>query len=211
MRKRANPYKQVYIPCRDDDPDGVIVGIDISEEDTNYEYEDGTCVKLVNEPITQAASLCYVLRHIVNEDESRQVALLELLEDHPKSIIFYNFDYELDILLSLGYQQGTAVAQYNGHVHDKLPDTDRWVYLVQYTAGCEAWNTVTTDTIIFFSQNYSYKVMVQAAGRIDRLNTKFDDLHYYHLKSRSAIDLAISKALSEKRKFNEKRFTGWDK
>lgn len=211
MRKRANPYKQVYMPCRDDDPDSVTVGIDISEEDTNYEYDDGTCVKLVNEPITQAASLCYVLRHIVNEDESRQVALLELLEDHPKSIIFYNFDYELDILLSLGYQQGTAVAQYNGHVHDKLPDTDRWVYLVQYTAGCEAWNTVTTDTIIFFSQNYSYKVMVQAAGRIDRLNTKFDDLHYYHLKSRSSIDLAISKALSEKKKFNEKRFTGWDK
>ena len=164
-----------------------------------------------NEPIQQASGLCYVLRRIVNTDESRQVKLLELLEDHPKSIIFYNFDYELDILLNLGYSVGTKVAQYNGHQHDKIPKGDRWVYLVQYTAGCEAWNTISTDTIIFFSQNYSYKVLVQASGRIDRLTTPYSDLHYYHLKSRSGIDLAISKALSQKKKFNERKFTGWDK
>lgn len=164
-----------------------------------------------DEPITQASGLCYVLRRIVNSDQSRQVALLQLLEDHPKSIIFYNFDYELDILLNLAYPEGTQVAQYNGHQHDKLPVGDRWVYLVQYTAGCEAWNTVTTDTIIFFSQNYSYKVLVQASGRIDRLTTPFTDLHYYHLKTRSGIDLAISKALKNKRKFNERKFAGFDK
>lgn len=164
-----------------------------------------------NEPIQQASGLCYVLRRIVNTDESRQVKLLELLEDHPKSIIFYNFDYELDILLNLGYSVGTKIAQYNGHQHDKIPKGDRWVYLVQYTAGCEAWNTISTDTIIFFSQNYSYKVLVQASGRIDRLTTPYNDLHYYHLKSRSGIDLAISKALSQKKKFNERKFTGWDK
>ena len=164
-----------------------------------------------NEPIQQASGLCYVLRRIVNTDESRQVKLLELLEDHPKSIIFYNFDYELDILLNLGYSVGTKIAQYNGHQHDKIPKGDRWVYLVQYTAGCEAWNTISTDTIIFFSQNYSYKVLVQASGRIDRLTTPYTDLHYYHLKSRSGIDLAISKALSQKKKFNERKFTGWDK
>ena len=164
-----------------------------------------------NEPITQASGLCYVLRRIVNTDESRQIKLLELLEDHPKSIIFYNFDYELDILLNLGYSIGTKVAQYNGHQHDKIPEGDKWVYLVQYTAGCEAWNTISTDTIIFFSQNYSYKVLVQASGRIDRLTTPYTDLHYYHLKSRSGIDLAISKALYQKKKFNERKFTGWDK
>lgn len=163
------------------------------------------------EPISQASSLCYVLRRIVNEHDSRQVKLLELLEDHPKAIIFYNFDYELDILLNLGYVTGTKVAQYNGHQHDKIPTGDRWVYLVQYTAGCEAWNTVSTDTIIFFSQNYSYKVVVQASGRIDRLTTPFTDLHYFHLKSRSGIDLAISKALKEKKKFNERKFAGFDK
>ena len=103
------------------------------------------------------------------------------------------------------------VAQYNGHQHDALPVGDKWVYLVQYTSGCEAWNTVSTDTIIFFSQNYSYKVLVQASGRIDRLTTPFTELHYYHLKSRSGIDLAISKALREKKKFNERKFTKWDK
>lgn len=164
-----------------------------------------------NEPITQASGLCYVLRRIVNSDQSRQVALLQLLEEHPKAIIFYNYDYELDILLNLGYSEGTQVAQYNGHQHDKIPEGDKWIYIVQYTAGCEAWNTITTDTIIFFSQTYSYKVLVQASGRIDRLTTPYTDLHYYHLKSRSGIDLAISKALHNKKKFNERKFAGFDK
>lgn len=163
-----------------------------------------------DEPITQASALCYVLRRIVNSDSSRQVALLELLEDHPKAIIFYSFDYELDILLNLGYMEGTKIAQYNGHVHEPIPDGDRWVYLVNYSAA-EAWNSIQTDTVIFFSQTYSYKTLKQASGRIDRLNTPFTDLHYYHLKSKSGIDLAISKALSQKKKFNARKFAGWDK
>ena len=159
-----------------------------------------------DEPIQQASSLCYILRRIVNSDESRQATLLELLEDHPKAIIFYNFDYERDILLNLGYAEETEIAEWSGHAHQPIPTSKRWVYLTQYTAGCEGWNTITTDTVIFYSQNYSYKVMTQAAGRIDRLNTKFIDLYYYHLKSRSGIDLAISKALKEKKAFNETRW-----
>ena len=159
-----------------------------------------------DEPIQQASGLCYILRRIVNSDESRQVKLLELLEDHPKAIIFYNFDYEREILLNLGYEKDTKIAEWSGHAHQPIPNSDKWVYLTQYTAGCEGWNTIATDTIIFYSQNYSYKVMTQAAGRIDRLNTKFVDLYYYHLKSRSGIDLAISKAIKEKRQFNERKF-----
>ena len=159
-----------------------------------------------DEPIQQASSLCYVLRRIVNSDESRQVALLELLEDHPKAIIFYNFDYEREILLNLGYAEGTKIAEWSGHAHQPVPIGSKWVYLTQYTSGCEGWNCITTDTIIFYSQNYSYKVMTQAAGRIDRLNTKFIDLYYFHLKSRSGIDLAISRALKEKKLFNEARW-----
>lgn len=166
-----------------------------------------------NEPIQQAAGLCYVMRKIVNSDESRQLALLELLEDHPKAIIFYNFDYEREILLNLGYEPGTEVAEWTGHAHQPIPTGDKWVYIVQYTAGCEGWNTITTDTTIFYSQNYSYKVLAQACGRIDRLNTKFVDLYYFHLKSRSGIDLAISKAVKEKKIFNEGRYlernTNW--
>lgn len=161
-----------------------------------------------DEPVQQASSLCYVLRRIVNADESRQVALLELLEEHPKAIIFYNFDYERDILLNLGYAEGTKIAEWSGHAHQPVPTGDKWVYLTQYISGCEGWNCITCDTIIFYSQNYSYKVMTQAAGRIDRLNTKFIDLYYYHLKSRSGIDLAISKALKEKKAFNETRWVG---
>lgn len=162
-----------------------------------------------NEPIQQASGLCYVLRRIVNSDSSRQVALLETLEKHPRAIIFYNFDYELELLLQLAQAHTIDTAQWNGHCHNPLPKGDRWWYLVQYTAGCEGWNCITTDTIIFYSQNYSYKVMAQAAGRIDRLNTPFTDLYYYHLKSRSGIDLAISKALSQKKKFNESRWVKW--
>lgn len=162
-----------------------------------------------NCPIANAAELCYSLRKIVNSDVSRQVAVLEIVEKNPRVIIFYNFDYELEILKSLYYGKKVKVAEWNGHKHEPIPESDHWVYLVQYTAGCEGWNCIKTDTIIFFSQNYSYKVMIQASGRIDRLNTPYKDLYYYHLKSRSGIDLAISRALSEKKKFNETKFIKW--
>lgn len=162
-----------------------------------------------NEPIKQASELCYIWRKIVNSAESRQVKILELFEKHPKMIIFYNFDYELEILKNLYYGEGVEIAEYNGHMHQPVPKCKKWVYLVQYISGCEGWNCITTDTIVFYSQNYSYKMMTQAAGRIDRLNTKFIDLYYYHLKSRSGIDLAISKALKEKKNFNENRFVKW--
>ena len=172
-----------------------------------------------DEPIQQASGLCYVLRRIVNEDESRVVALMEILEKTPRAIIFYNFDYERELLLHLfscddGVDKNEfvdyEVAEWSGHAHQPIPDSKRWIYLVQYTAGCEGFNCIKTNTIIFYSQNYSYKVMAQASGRIDRLNTPFKDLYYYHLKSRSGIDLAISKALKEKKKFNERKFTRWD-
>ena len=159
-----------------------------------------------NEPITNASELCYIWRKVVNSDESRQVAIMELVEKHPKAIIFYNFDYELEILKQIHYGNGVEIAEWNGHKHQPIPTGDKWVYLVQYTAGCEGWNCIRTDTIIFYSQNYSYKVMEQASGRINRLNTPFTDLYYYHLKSRSGIDLAISKALKNKKNFNESRF-----
>lgn len=176
-----------------------------------------------NEPIQQASGLCYVLRRIVNEDNSRAMALLEILDKTPRAIIFYNFDYERDILLHLfcDYEDyddiidpeshsDYEVAEWSGHAHQPVPKSKKWVYLVQYTAGCEGWNCIETDTIIFYSQNYSYKVLEQACGRIDRLNTKFVDLYYYHLKSRSSIDLAISKAIAKKKKFNERKWSGWN-
>ena len=158
-----------------------------------------------DEPIINASGLCYALRRVVNEDQSRQLALLEICEKHPRVIIFYNFNYELDILKKL-YYGDCAMAEWNGHQHDPIPKTDRWVYFVQYTAGAEGWNCIATDTIVFYSQNYSYKIVKQSEGRIDRMNTPYKDLYYYHLKSRSGIDIAISKALREKRNFNEKEF-----
>lgn len=161
-----------------------------------------------NEPIQNAGELCYALRKIVNADESRMVAVLEILEKHPKAIIFYNFDYELELLKGAAYGTDLEIAEWNGHKHQPIPEGDKWVYLVQYTAGSEGWNCIKTDTIIFYSQNYSYKVMVQASGRIDRMNTPYKDLYYYHLKSRSGIDMAIARALNEKKKFNEGKWAG---
>ena len=158
-----------------------------------------------DEPIINASGLCYALRRVVNEDQSRQLALLEICEKHPRVIIFYNFNYELDILKKLYYGE-CAMAEWNGHQHDPIPKTDRWVYFVQYTAGAEGWNCIATDTIVFYSQNYSYKIVKQSEGRIDRMNTPYKDLYYYHLKSRSGIDIAIAKALREKRNFNEREF-----
>lgn len=166
------------------------------------------------EPIVNASELCYTWRKLVNSDPSRSLRVLELMETHPKVIIFYNFDYELEILLETmktwneGQEEKVDVAEWNGHKHQPIPESERWAYLVQYTAGCEGWNCITTDTIIFYSQNYSYKVMEQASGRINRLNTPFVDLYCYHLKSSAPIDLAISRALKQKKNFTEGRFVG---
>ena len=162
-----------------------------------------------DEPITQASSLCYALRRIVNEDESRQTALLDIVADNERTIVFYSYDYELDILRNLGYMNdgdAVEVAEWNGHKHQPIPNKKKWVYLVQYASGCEGWNCIATNTMVFYSQQYSYKVLNQACGRIDRLNTKYVDLYYYHLKSTAPIDLAISKAISEKKTFNENKY-----
>ena len=125
---------------------------------------------------------------------------------HPRVIIFYNFDYELEILKNIDYGKDVVVTEWNGHRHDKIPESEKWTYLVQYTAGAEGWNCTDTDTIVFYSQNYSYKIMVQSAGRIDRRNTPYKDLYYYHIKSDAPIDMAISRALKMKKTFNESTF-----
>lgn len=159
-------------------------------------------------PVRNVSELCYLLRRVTNSDDSRYEAVLEITHANPKVIIFYNFDYELERLRVLDYKEGTVVKEYNGHLHMETPDADRWVYLVQYAAGAEAWNCIETDTIIFFSQTYSYKVLTQAKGRIDRRNTPYHDLYFYHLRSASPIDISIGRALKEKRNFNEKSFAG---
>jgi len=159
-----------------------------------------------DKPIENAGEFCYALRKAVNCDVSRLTAVIDILADHQKAIIFYNFDYELELLKEVGCEY----AEWNGHKHQPIPEGEKWIYLVQYNAGCEGWNCVKTDTVIFYSQNYSYKVMVQASGRIDRLNTPYTDLYYYHLKSRAPIDIAIGQALRSKKKFNEMRFMKGD-
>lgn len=159
-----------------------------------------------NEPIPEQGALFYILRRVVNSDPDRILKLIDILECNPKAIIFYNFDYELEILRDLCTDMGIPFSEWNGHNHDDILDGDQWVYLVQYTAGAEGWNCVTTDTIIFYSQHYSYKITEQARGRIDRMNTPFKELHYYYLRSKSPIDIAITRALNNKKTFNESNF-----
>lgn len=157
-------------------------------------------------PVENISELCFLLRQVVNSDESRQYEFLKLTEEHPKIIVFYNFDYELDILRSLGYIPGTVIAEWNGKKHEAVPEADRWIYLVQYKAGAEAWNCTSTDCVVFYSSSYSYKETEQAMGRIDRRNTPFKDLYYYSFKSHASIDVAISRALARKKNFNESKF-----
>lgn len=158
-------------------------------------------------PIETPGEFCQCLRRIIGESTSRQLAILELFEKHPKMIVFYNFDYERELLLNM-FSPMVDVAEWSGHKHQPVPTSNSWVYLVQYNAGAEGWNCITTDTIVFYSENYSYKMMEQASGRIDRMNTKFIDLWYYHLTSKSSIELAIRRALVAKKQFNETRFVG---
>lgn len=160
-----------------------------------------------DQPIQDISAACYLMRKVVNIDGRRLEAVREIIREHDRAIIFYNYDYELEQLRNLADER--TVAEWNGHVHQRLPSVERWVYLVQYTAGAEGWNCIDTDTIIFYSQSYSYKAMTQAAGRIDRMNTTYTDLHYYILKSKSSIDMGIARALKGKRNFNEKLFMDW--
>lgn len=167
-------------------------------------------------PIENASELCQCLRRVCNGSYERIQEVLGIAEDHKKVLIFYNYDYELELLKEAfrgSKEQGASidefdVAEWNGHCHEPIPSSDKWVYLVQYAAGCEGWNCIETDTVIFYSQNYSYRVMKQASGRIDRANTPFHDLYFYHMKSRSPIDIAITDALKKKRNFNESAFLG---
>lgn len=172
-----------------------------ADPSTMKDHDPRTCV-----PYETAAAYCYALRKLVNSDKSRIDAVAKIIYEHPRVIIFYNYTYELELLKSIPLRSDTAVAEYNGMKHQPVPNTACWVYFVQYTAGCEGWNCIATDTIVFYSQTYSYKVMEQAQGRIDRINTPYTDLYYYHLKSRSKIDLAISRALRDKKRFNESSF-----
>jgi len=157
-------------------------------------------------PLQNVAEMFLLMRKVVNSHIDRYVEIMKLMEKHPKLIVFYNFDYELELLRTLNVL-GVEVAEWNGHKHQPIPSSDRWVYLVQYTSGAEAWNCIETDAIAFFSLNYSYKIFEQAQGRIDRLDTPFVELHYYILRSNSPIDLAIVRALAQKKSFNEREFT----
>jgi hypothetical protein len=158
----------------------------------------------LEEPIREIAGMFSELRRAVNTDESRLETIEDMLRGHKRAIIFYNFDYELEILRQLDKPQ----AEWNGHKHEPVPSSEEWVYLVQYAAGAEAWNCVATDCMMFYSMTYSWRQFEQAQGRIDRLNTQYHDLYYYVLCSGSAIDNAIRKALENKRDFNEKEFIG---
>lgn len=156
------------------------------------------------EPYKNAGGVCYGLRKCVNSDTSRAEHTRLLAKKRKKLIVFYNFDYERDILLTL--RDEFTVAEWNGHNHEPIPATDSWIYLVQYTAGAEGWNCVETDTIVFYSLNYSWKVLEQAEGRIDRINTPFTDLRYFYFFSESGIDSTIREAVRKKGVFNERIF-----
>lgn len=159
-----------------------------------------------NEPIQEMGKVCYLLRRVVNSDVSRINKLVELIYKHPRTIIFYNYDYELEIIREALDHNNMPHTEWNGHNHEEILQGNKWAYIVQYMAGAEAWNCIETDTIIFYSQTYSYKTKEQAAGRIDRMNTPYKKLYYYNFTSFAPIDVAIGRALEEKRKFNELDF-----
>lgn len=164
-------------------------------------------------PLKDAGEMMRLLRKSANSDPSRVENLIKLTYKHPKIIVFYNHDYELDILRLLHTELDIPIAEYNGHVHQDIPDGDTWLYLVQYQAGSEAWNCTSTDTEVFFSLPYSYRQFHQAKGRIDRRNTSFTTLHYYVFKSRAIIDQAIWRALYRKKNFQASAFAkkSWPK
>jgi hypothetical protein len=157
-------------------------------------------------PIESLPEFFYLMRKVVNSHASRLSAVRALMKMHPRLVVFYNFDYELEALRTLE-DEGVAMAEWTGHKHETIPETDKWLYFVQYTAGSEGWNCTETDATVFYSLTYSYRQWYQAHGRIDRLNTKFRFLHYYVLLSEAKIDQGINGALSQKHSFNESAYS----
>lgn len=156
-----------------------------------------------DKPIAGISEYCFILRRIVNSSDDRIKTFKNLIKENPRTIVFYNFNYELEILRDAASEVGVAYAEWNGQKHQNIPDSDKWTYFVQYNSGSEGWNCIKTNVMIFYSQSYSYKMMVQASGRIDRVNTLYSDLYYYHLMSNSKIDRAIAGSLRKKKNFNE--------
>lgn len=182
---------------------------DIYVKYDKYAYKNLIRTRMVEgrkDPIVRASELCFEMQKIVFSDKERAEVVRRLARDHDRLIVFYNYDFELDILREIKYDNDVVVAEYNGHRHDPIPHSVRWVYYVNYKAGAEGWNCTATDAMVFFSQTYSYKTLEQAKGRIDRMNTKYERLYYYHIKSHAPIDIAIERALKKKEIFNEREF-----
>lgn len=166
---------------------------------TRFNYEE-------NRPMKNAEELFRTLRKQINTHRSRIEELSRIHTEHTKLIVWYNYNYELEILRRYCDVNEILYSEWNGHFHQAVPQSDEWIYLVQYTSGSEGWNCTTTNAMLFYSQNYSYRVMEQSMGRTDRLNTPFTNLYYYILKSKAPIDLAISRAVREKKKFSKAAF-----
>jgi hypothetical protein len=187
------------------------VWVDYNEKDM-ARVSHGRWHVFEDRPVRDIAELFGVMRRVANTDQSRLDGLEQLIKKHPKLIVFYNFNYELELLRELGIElldradYPRTLAEWNGQNHHEIPESDEWLYLVQYAAGAEGWNCIETDATAFYSLPYSYKLWEQAHGRIDRLNTPYTDLHYYYLRSKAPIDWAIWRSLKAKRKFQPDHF-----
>ena len=160
------------------------------------------------EPLRDAGGVCRILRKVVSDNDWRSAEAKRILSSNERFIVFYNYNYELDRILAVAESLGLPTAQWNGHRHDAIPAEPRWVYICQYTSAAEGWNCTSTDTVLFWSLNYSWRVTEQCEGRIDRLNTPYSRLKYYFLESHSSIDEAVRRSLSSKKAFNERAFVG---
>lgn len=159
-------------------------------------------------PLRDAGGVCRILRKVVSDNDWRSEQAKRILSSNERVIVFYNYNYELDRILAVAESLGVPTAQWNGHRHDAIPGGDRWIYICQYTSAAEGWNCTSTDTVLFWSLNYSWRVTEQCEGRIDRLNTPYSRLKYYFLESHSSIDEAVRRSLSSKKVFNERAFVG---
>lgn len=208
IKKLERLRKEVLVPM--DDARTTVrhyndISVEFDEETYNRVHIDRWNI-FSGRPVKDAGECCILERKIVNSDPGRLDVVVSLVAQHPRVIIFYNFDAELELLRLCCKQHNWTYAEWNGHKHQPIPKSESWVYLAQYAAAAESWNCIETDTIIFYTLNYSYKIMEQASGRIDRLNTPYKDLYYYRIVSKAPIDKAIWRSIKRKKLFNERAY-----
>ena len=141
-----------------------------------------------------------------NEDKLQ--AFRNILESSgDRVIVFYNFNRELDELMTVCKLTERPVSVINGSVKDltayeKERDS---VTLVQYQAGSMGLNLQLSNTIIYFTLPERSELFEQSKKRIHRIG-QTRPCFYYYLLCKGSVEVSIMQALKMRKDYTDELF-----